>query len=55
MKYILRKANKTNTSLTVTIPKWIVEKLSLKAGDIMQFDLISKKIIIRKEERRENL
>ena len=51
MKYILRKANKTSKSLTLTIPIWIIEKLNLRARDVMDVDLVGKKIIIKKDER----
>lgn len=52
MKYILRKANKTSKSLTVTIPVWIAEKLNLKPKEVMDIDLIGKKIIITKNNER---
>lgn len=48
MKYILRKANKTSKSLTLTIPVWIAEKLKLQARDVMDIDLVGEKIIIKK-------
>ena len=50
MKYRLRRANQSNTTLIITIPKWIVEKLELKEQDIVKFDTQGKKIIITKEE-----
>ena len=50
MKYRLRRANQNNTTLIITIPKWIVEKLELKEKDIVKFDTQGKKIIITKEE-----
>ena len=50
MKYRLRRANKNNTTLITTIPKWIVEKLEVKEQDIVKFDTQGKKIIITKEE-----
>ena len=50
MKYILRKANKTSNSLTLTIPVWITEKLKLQAKDYMDIDLSGEKIIIRKSK-----
>ena len=52
MKYSLRRenGNSDNSSIGVTIPKWIVNKLNLKDKARVSIDLQEEKIIITKEE-----